>query len=172
MLQLAKCCLINFFFLARWMLQLAKGCYRRLDGYICILQLTGFFHYFICRRQTVRSSHFNRLDHEKRLREGTFTLVGTRTQNLQIRSLARYPLRHKSTLYRLVIKVKNMVICCIILLLQSYIYKIQLIRCHGSTGLSNFKFRAYAKKSPDARIIKKDARMRFFYFFIFYPIKR
>jgi hypothetical protein len=25
------------------------------------------------------------------------TLVGTRTQNLQIRSLARYPLRHKST---------------------------------------------------------------------------
>ena len=26
-----------------------------------------------------------------------FTLVGTRTQNLQIRSLTRYPLRHKST---------------------------------------------------------------------------
>ena len=34
---------------------------------------------------------------EKYLHEKSFTLVGTRTQNLQIRSLTRYPLRHKST---------------------------------------------------------------------------
>ena len=47
------------------------------------------------------------------LREGcnSITLVGTRTQNLQIRSLARYPLRHKSALFSLMTTRKKRVIC-------------------------------------------------------------
>ena len=45
----------------------------------------------------------------KSIAGGYYTLVGTRTQNLQIRSLARYPLRHKSTSISLVTSQRK---CC------------------------------------------------------------
>ena len=127
MLQLAKCCLIKISSLqinASACQRLPRKCFFPPDECFSLREVTTAASTITVAPSIWQASftlscddgrqwdvlQFKDWELEKQLREGTFTLVGTRTQNLQIRSLARYPLRHKSTLYSLVAKKKNMVI--------------------------------------------------------------